>query len=299
MHPGDGQGPTAPDRVRRLAQDLVIEAHALVGDRFAEARGDLDSGLLSVTIIDLTDRDIAAITDVARRLGIADWVRVERTDPADLEAWERLRHDLQRLWDAEPRLMVQSPTPDPGYRRPPVQIHLTAIAESAAAELHDSYGDFVSLRVGALSYPPVASPPSPPRGSARTIDRDTVNPAEMRIVLESPLVLGSGQTTTHGLLLTNLGEHDISVHTNGQLTATIVDEAGAAVGGYAGIQTLPLVVFTAAPAETVRIPVLVGTASFSPELGYAVPAGSWHLTALMKLADGRHLLTPALPLTIT
>lgn len=301
MHPGDDQGPTAPDDVERHAAEFFTETRALVSDRFAEARFDLDDRGLRVTIIDLTDQDITAITDLARRLGIASWVRVERAEPADLEAWERLRHDLQRLWSAEPGLLLQSPGPDPGYRRPPVEICLTAAAESTAADLHNTYGDFVSLRVGALLYPSAEHPPSPWRASARTIDRDPVNPAEMGIVLEAPLALRSGQATTHGLLLTNLSDHDISVHTNGQLIAKIINDADAVVGGpdTGGVWMCPGVTFTAAPSETVRIPLFVGTASYSPELGYAVPAGSWHLTVPMDLADGRHLLTPALPLTIT
>ncbi|MFL6162051.1 MAG: hypothetical protein ACJ74U_07470 [Jatrophihabitantaceae bacterium] len=301
LPPGDDQGPTAWDDVRRHAIEFFTAARGLVDDRLAEARGDPDRGLLFVTIIDLNDQDITAITDVARRLGIANWVRVELAEPADLASWERLRHDLQRLWSAEPRLLLQSPSTDPGYQRPPVDIRLSADAESTAADLHNTYGDFVSLRVGALPYPLAAWPPSPPRASARTIERDPVNPAELRIVLEAPLALRSGQQTTHGLLLTNLSDHDISVHTNGQLIATIVDDAGAAVGGRdtGGVWNCPRVIFTAAPSETVRIPVFVGTASYSPELGYTVPAGSWHLTAPMNLADGRHLLTPALALTIT
>lgn len=297
MHFGDDQGPTAPDGVEWHADELFTQARALVGERFAEARFDPDRGL-RVTIIDLSDQDVTAITEVARRLGIVSWVRVERADPAALETWERLRHDLQRLWAAKPPVMLTSPTPDPGYRRPPVHIDLSADSESTAADLHNAYGDFVSLRVGALAYPPGASLPRP---SARIIDRHPADPAEMRILLEAPLALRSGRTTTHGLLLTNLSDHDIQVHTNGHLTAVIVDDAGATVGGpdAGGAQQAPLVIFTASPSKTVRIPVFLGTASYTPELGYAVPAGSWHLTAPMDLADGRKLVTPALAFTIT
>lgn len=298
MHPRDSQGPTAPDDVERHSDDLFDQARALAGDRFAEARFDPDRGL-RVTIIDLNDQDTTAITDLAQRLGIAGWVRIEHADPAALETWERLRHDLLRLQSTKPRALMQYPTPKPGYRRPPVRIHLSADAQSTAAELHNTYGDFVSLQVGALPYPPAAHPPSGPRASAQTSDRAPANPSEMHIVLETPLALGSGQTTTHGLLLTNLSQQDLSVHTNGHLTATIVDDSGAAVGGYTGAQHQPLVIFTAAPSETIRIPVLVGTASYSPELGYALPPGTWHLTAPMNLADGRHLVTPPLELTIT
>jgi hypothetical protein len=45
-------------------------------------------------------------------------------------------------------------------------------------------------------------------------------------------------------------------------------------GGFSGFQTLPLVVFRVAPGQTGRVPLLIGTASFTPRLGYAVPAVS-------------------------
>lgn len=70
------------------------------------------------------------------------------------------------------------------------------------------------------------------------------------------------------------------MNTNGNLTAAIVDpDTGAKVGGYAGAQHMPLVVFTVEPTKTVRIPLLVGTASYDPNLGYTVPPGTWQLTA--------------------
>lgn len=298
MDPSDGQQPTASENVERHAHDFFDQARLLVGDRFAEARFDPDRGL-RVTIVDLNDQDTAGITNAAQQLGILDWVRIEYADPTAIATWERLRHDLQRLQSAEPRVLTQYPTPGPGYRRPPVRIHLSADAQSTAADLHSTYGDFVSLRVGALPYPPTAQSTSAPHATIRTDNRETPNPAEMSIVLEAPLAIGSGQTTTHGLLLTNLSDQDIRVHTNGNLTATVVDDTGAAVGGYAGAQQVPLVIFAAGPSDTVRIPLLVGTASYISELGYAIPPGTWHLTAPMDLADGRRLVTPALELTIT
>ena len=81
------------------------------------------------------------------------------------------------------------------------------------------------------------------------------------------------------------------MHTNGQLTANIADpNTGRAVGGYTGAQILPLIPFTAAPGDTVRIPLLVGTASYDPALGYAVPAGRWALfaTQTARRAHPRH-----------
>ncbi len=58
-----------------------------------------------------------------------------------------------------------------------------------------------------------------------------------------------------------------------------------------------------AAGSTERIPLLIGTASFTPELGYLLPPGSWGLQAPLDLAPDlrtRHRrLTPVLPLTIT
>ena len=55
-------------------------------------------------------------------------------------------------------------------------------------------------------------------------------------------------------------------------------------------------VFVVPPGETASVPLLVGTDSFRPELGYAVPPGEWGLRATLSPELGR---TPVLPLTIT
>ena len=41
--------------------------------------------------------------------------------------------------------------------------------------------------------------------------------------------------------------------------------------------------FRVAPGETSRIPLLIGTASFTPRLGYMIPAGDWGIQATLKL----------------
>ena len=75
------------------------------------------------------------------------------------------------------------------------------------------------------------------------------------------------------------------------------------VGGYSGAQTLPLKFFLAAPGGSARIPLLIGTASVTPRLGYTVPPGEWGIQATLKLGpDPRspsRRRTPILPLTIT
>ena len=272
------------------------DAQALIGDRFAEARLDPD-GAPRVTVIDLSERDVAAITAVAERLGVSDQVRIERADPAALNTWERLRHDLIRLRDVRPSVLTEYPMPNRGYRRPPVEIDVAMHAEATAAALHQAYGDFVSLTVGTLPYP-LRAKSSDHSDAPRLDDRhDIVDPDELDVAMDGRLSIPSGQTMTHGLLLTNRSDHDITLHTNGHLYACIVDN-GAVVGGSEGHHQ-PLVRYTVKPAQTIRVPLVVATTSRRTELGYTLPAGTWHLTAPMSLSDGRLLTTPTLELTIT
>jgi hypothetical protein len=74
-------------------------------------------------------------------------------------------------------------------------------------------------------------------------------------------------------------------------------------GGFSGMQTLPLKVFRAIPGGSVRIPLLIGTASSRSRLGYTVPPGEWGIQVTLTLGpdprDSPRRRTPILPLTIT
>lgn len=188
----------------------------------------------------------------------------------------------------ETQVFHGSPTPKPGYQRPPVHIHLQANRESVAANLHQAYGDFVALEVGALHYPDRTRVSPWPVIDA---DQTTADPAQLHIEPEQPLIVPTGLSACLALSLTNRTESTVSVQTNGNVTAVIVDSAGDGVGG----QAAPLITVDAQPGETVRIPLLIGTDSYSPELGYAVPAGQWHVVAPFDLDDGGALVSPPLP----
>ncbi len=64
-----------------------------------------------------------------------------------------------------------------------------------------------------------------------------------------------------------------------------------------------LITFQVEPGAIERIPFLIGTASFRPELGYTVPPGSWGIQVPLDLEWNSHnreaRLTPVLPLTVT
>jgi len=216
--------------------------------------------------------------------------------------WDELKEILARLRDEEPGVLQSYP--DPGHdegREPPFEISLAPWAIATAEDLHNRFGQQVSLVLGALAYPP-GSQTQRPHATSRP--DPLISPREAAVALDGPAVVRSGHTLRHGLLLRNLTRAELQVATNGQVTAVIVDPAtGDVVGGFAGAQALPLVMFLVAPAGTGRIPLLIGTASFTPRLGYAVPGGSWGLQATLTLGpDPRTSLrrrTPVLPLTIT
>lgn len=290
------------DAMRDMAKQahlrpLFDEALALFGERLTDSYfGGPETVRLSV--LNLDEADKTAVLAAARQLGIDEAaVQIEKSDLAALEAWDRLRLELDELHRLHPGVLQVSPSTDQRFCHPPFDIHLSADAEATADELHRHYGKFVCLSVGALAYPPTTDKYEPNQNSDPAT---TADPHELRAELDGPLSIKRGQTAVHHLHVTNLGNQTIEIHTNGNITATIIDPTtGTTVGGYWGYQNLPLIIFTAAPAETVRIPLLVGTASFQPTLGYTVPSGTWGLSAPLHLGDGRRILCGTMDLTIT
>jgi hypothetical protein len=111
-----------------------------------------------------------------------------------------------------------------------------------------------------------------------------------------PAIL-SGHTTRHALTITKTGTEVISASRS--LVADLIDPVtGQIVGGYVGPTTLELIIRAVAPGVTTDVPVLVGTTSIRPELGYAVPPGEWAATVTLGLAE-QTVSTPPLPITVT
>jgi hypothetical protein len=151
----------------------------------------------------------------------------------------------------------------------------------------------VSLRVGALPYPPQAEPWDQPRLREPIALDHALDGIQMS--LDGPLAVKSGASVEHGLLVTNKTSTEMKVDTNGKLTAQIVDlHDGSHVGGASGAQRMPLVRFEVGPGETTRIPLLVGTASYVPHLGYTIPPGHWGLTVDLDLFGRAKVRSPVL-----
>lgn len=225
---------------------------------------------------------------------------------AGMAVWDELRLALARLLEEQPGALRGYPDPSRSEGGPPpYAIRLAPWAEAAAGELSRRFGDQVDLTVGALPYPP----DRPPRGPQERRSRprkpaELLDPREAEAELDGSATVRSGHTLRHGLLVRNRTDGELQIATNGHVTAWIVDpRTGEEVGGFSGWQTLPLVMFRIAPGATERIPLLIGTASFTARLGYAVPPGSWGLQTTLDLAQdpGERVprRTPVLPLTIT
>jgi hypothetical protein len=73
---------------------------------------------------------------------------------------------------------------------------------------------------------------------------------------------------------------------------------GTVVGGFVGAQTAQLFKYSLPSMTTVRVPLLVGTASARPEIGYAVPPGNWMIDAIIKLHDVGERRLPPMPIVI-
>jgi hypothetical protein len=197
--------------------------------------------------------------------------------------WDELKVVLARLRDEQPAALMLYPMPevDEG-RQPPFVIRLAPWAAATAAELHRQFGDDIELTVGALAYPPGRQPPRPPAAGPAP---DLLDPHEIAAELDGPASVGSGHNLLHGLLLRNLTGRELQIATNGQVTAVVVDpHTGEVVGGFSGLQNRPLIMFNVAPGQTGRIPLLIGTASCTPRLGYAIPPGDWGIYATLTSA---------------
>jgi hypothetical protein len=222
-----------------------------------------------------------------------------------MTVWDELKVVLARLHEEQPGVLTSFPTLelDPG-RVPPVPpfgIGLAPWAAATAAELRRQFGDDVELTVGALPYPPGPEPRTRP---AATPTPSLLDPREITVELDGPAVVRSGHTLPHSLLVRNLSGRELQIATNGSVTAAVVDpQTGEVVGGFSGAQPAPLVIFRVAAGATEPIPLLIGTASSAPRLGYVVPAGEWGIQATLTLGphprDSPRRRTPILPLTIT
>lgn len=210
-----------------------------------------------------------------------------------MTVWDEVKATLSLLGDAVERW--PDTRLDAG-REPPFEIHLAPWATGAAEELHRRFGNDVELVVGFLRYPERKPWRIAPNGK----DIPEMDPTEMSLELDTPVVVASGQNTIGKLRVRNLSAHTIVILPHEHVTTQVVDpRTGDVVGGFCGEQRWPSRWREVHPASTILVGIVIGTTSFSPDLGYAVPAGEWAIREVLNLEDGRRVRTPLLPITVT
>jgi hypothetical protein len=220
-------------------------------------------------------------------------------------AWDELKPVLARLRDEQPGVLARYPVLDSDLveRTPPIRIALHPWAADAAEELYRRFGDNVELTVGFLPYPP-GRPSRWRRQGVPVQPPPLLDPHEVTVALDERAVVSSGHTLHRYLTVHNLTGSELQLATNGWVTAVVVDpQSREMVGGFSGLQIVPLKIFRVPPRGSTRIPLLIGTASSRLQLGYAVPSGEWGIQVTLTLGphpiDSPRRRTPILPLTVT
>jgi hypothetical protein len=182
-------------------------------------------------------------------------------------------------------------------RQPPFHVGLAPWAAEIAGELDRDFGDDLDLTVGFLRYPSRSFDPHT-ETALKSVPQIGLL-ASLDVSFDDPVVVRSGYSTHSSVRIHNHRDQQIVLKTNGTLTARIVDPgSGDVVGGFSGLQHLPGVPFSVRPHFSTVVPLVVGTASVVPQLGYAVPVGEWALDAVLDVHGLGRYRTPRLPVAI-
>lgn len=225
--------------------------------------------------------------------------------PSQLEV-RRSRYDRTHLEGihAEVRRMAttaeQGSITSFGIAKGHVKISLRADRQTLAQDLLDSYGDAVQLTVGFLGYPdPNWFDPDVPTSGRVAPQRSPLLPDEIHVSIDEGLTVKTGERLRSVVHIHNAGPTEIVVLTNGAVTAYVVDpQSEVVVGAFEFAQTMPGIEFRIPPGGEIDVPLLVGTASSDPLLGYATPSGRWAIEIPLHLEDRGIFQSPPLPIDV-
>ena len=222
-----------------------------------------------------------------------------------MAVWDELRLTLARLLEEQPGALRGYPDLSRSEGGPPpFAIRLAPWAEDVAGELSKRFGDQVDLTVGALpTRRTVRRVGVSGGGAARVSPQNCSTRARPRPSLTAQPPSAPGTRCGTGCWsatapTASCRSRPTATSPPGSSIRRPARRWEASPGG-----GFPLVMFRIAPGATERIPLLIGTASSTARLGYAVPPGSWGLQTTLDLAQdpGERVprRTPVLPLTIT
>lgn len=212
-----------------------------------------------------------------------------------MEGWDSLRVNLRRLLEESPGALVVLPDPDSERRERPIRIDLAAWATDIAEELHAKYGGLVALRVGAMTFP---ARQLVVNEHSRQLRGAPAELAGLDVRAETPLSVRTGRSERKDVVVANRTDREQVLLTAGELGSRVTDGSGNVVGMFVGPHAMPRVGFSIEAHGSRSVPVLIGTASVVPELGYAVPPGQWNLVVSLQTDEGFMLSAP-LGITVT
>jgi hypothetical protein len=268
---------------------------------YGEARPDEWADLFvdnhpPVSVVMLFAGPNAAFHERALRelLSYPDQLEVRRTKYSRNQLREML--DEVRRAPRSPRAFHMA-----GISKGRANIWLAADQEQLAANLLAQYGEAVELKVGNFSFPmpELTSSPSGRRAARSQAEIPLISSEGLKVAISDDFVIESGRTGRGSLTFTNVGFRDVVLNTNGEITGRILDPATEeVVGGYVGMQHMPGIQFAIARDETASVPLLIGTASYRRELGFAIPPGKWMIEAIVTVKDIGERRTPHLPIVV-
>ena len=180
-----------------------------------------------------------------------------------------------------------------------LDIGLRADAVDVARELHERYGDLITLHVGLLGYPD----PGKPAGSRCPVRGPIATPPVRVTLTLDRTTVPSGGGFKGSVRITNDGASMISVDTGSPAEARVyLPGENEPVGTYAGAIGGVGMGGPLAPGASLDIDMVGATASCDPALGWALPPGTYEVRAVLEWngdADGlKSILSDPVPLTI-
>jgi hypothetical protein len=215
-----------------------------------------------------------------------------RLNVVHMSTWDDLKPALVVLRDRRPQALREYPDPrvDEG-RVPPFRIVLAAWAVDAAADLRTQFGNDVELHLGFQRYPTGAL-----LGSRVTNVRPRLLPDEIEASVPDDIEVKSGYDARFEMHLTQNGLEQVVLH---NVIAQVIDPASdRVVGAFAGAQRAMLIRYRVEPGKTTSVPIVLGTASLDPQLGYALPPGRWPMHVTFSIENQERYRTPPILITI-
>ena len=220
-----------------------------------------------------------------------------------MTAWPDLRVYLADLENDQRRPLRGWPMPSRDEERiPPFHIDVAVWASDVAAELDERFGRDVDVHCGYLHYSLDGPCSRPERLHARSYTQPPLmDPSHLSARPEEEIVVSSGQDLMSRLRVTNFSSREVvAVTTGGAVNARVLDPVTwEFVGGSYIAVGFSRVSFRVAPHDSVVIPLRVGTVSYKPTLGFAIPSGAWAIDVFLSLEGGETFRSLPHPITIT